>query len=80
MGWCRVCQFIGADNATVNACFKMETFSAAPRPNLVLVRVGTLDDRELVRPVARIWTVQAPTWACLDERLPKIERQPPPAA
>jgi hypothetical protein len=113
MCWCRICQYIGAGNATVNACFKTETFSvegamrdyrsiadsgsvmhrrfcpncgihlfseAESRPHLVFVRVGTLDDRELARPVATIWTVQAPTWACLDERLPKIERQPPPAA
>jgi len=42
--------------------------------------VGTLDDRELARPVATIWTAQAPSWACLDERLPKIAGQPPPAA
>ena len=113
MCWCRVCQYIGAGSATVNTCFKTETFEvtgelrdyrsiadsgnvmhrrfcptcgthlfseAESRPHLVFVRVGTLDDRELARPVATIWTAQAPTWACLDERLPKIERQPPPAA
>jgi hypothetical protein len=53
---------------------------AESRPHLVFVRVGTLDDRELAQPVATIWTSEAPSWACLDERLPKIERQPPPAA
>jgi hypothetical protein len=26
-----------------------------------------------------IWTSQAPTWACVDPALPKVERQPPPA-
>ncbi len=53
---------------------------AESRPHLVFVRSGTLDDRELARPVATIWTSAAPSWACLDERLPKIPGQPPPAA
>ena len=52
---------------------------AQSRPHLVFVRAGTLDDPEIARPVATIWTSQAPSWACIDERLPKVERQPPPA-
>jgi hypothetical protein len=56
-------------------------FSASEaRPHLVFVRVGTLDDPELARPAMSIWTASAPSWACLDERLPKVPRQPPPAA
>jgi hypothetical protein len=56
-------------------------FSASEaRPQLVSVRVGTLDDRELASPAMTIWTASAPSWACFDERLPKVERQPPPAA
>jgi hypothetical protein len=50
------------------------------RPHLTFVRAGTLDDPELARPAMTIWTSSAPSWACFDERLPKIERQPPPAA
>ena len=109
--WCRVCQYLGAGNATVNACFPSAAltvsgelrdycliadscnvghrrfcpacgthlFSASEaRPQLVFVRVGTLDDRELARPSVTIWTSSAPSWACFDERLPKVERQPPP--
>jgi hypothetical protein len=52
---------------------------AQSRPHLVFVRAGTLDDPEIARPVATIWTSQAPSWACIDERLPKVEGQPPPA-
>jgi len=56
-------------------------FSASEaRPHLVFVRAGTLDDPELARPESTIWTASAPSWACFDERLPRIERQPPPAA
>jgi hypothetical protein len=109
--WCRVCQYIGAGSATVNAAFPSEAlkisgdtrdyslvadsgnvmhrrfcpacgthlFSAAEaRPNLVFVRAGTLDDPEIARPATTIWTVAAPSWACFDERIPRIERQPPP--
>lgn len=111
--WCRVCQYIGAGSATVNACFPADAvtiegelrdfrsiadsgnvmhrrfcsscgthiFSAAEsRPHLLFVRAGTLDDPEIARPAATIWTSQAPSWACIDEAIPKIERQPPPAA
>ena len=49
------------------------------RPHLIFVRAGTLDDPEIAQPSATIWTSQAPTWACFDEKLPRIERQPPPA-
>lgn len=111
--WCRFCQYLGAGNATVNACFPSDAlkvdgelrdypsvadsgnvmhrrfcpqcgtplFSTAEvRPNLVIVRVGTLDDRELARPEATIWTAAAPSWACIDPTLPAIEGQPPPIA
>jgi hypothetical protein len=50
------------------------------RPHLVFVRAGTLDDPELAQPAVTIWTSSAPSWACLDPRLPRVERQPPPAA
>jgi hypothetical protein len=53
---------------------------AESRPHLVFVRTGTLDDPELAKPAATIWTSAAPSWACIDERLPRTERQPPPAA
>ena len=52
---------------------------AEARPHLLFVRAGTLDDPEVAKPSATIWTSQAPTWACLDSTLPQIERQPPPA-
>jgi hypothetical protein len=53
---------------------------AESRPHLIFVRAGTLDDPEVARPAATIWTAQAPTWACIDSRLPNIAGQPPPAA
>src|SRR6185312_7232662 len=56
-------------------------FSAAEaRPHLLFVRVGSLDDAELARPAVTIVTASAPSWACFDQRLPRTERQPPPAA
>src|SRR5215469_4321743 len=54
--------------------------ASGARPHLVFVRAGTLDDPELAQPAATIWTSSAPSWACLDPRLPQVERQPPPAA
>jgi len=52
---------------------------AEARSHLIFVRAGTLDDAEVAKPSATIWTSSAPTWACINENLPKIEKQPPPA-
>ena len=62
------------------ACGTALFSEAEARPHLIFVRAGTLDNPEVARPGATIWTSQAPTWACIDETLPKVERQPPPAA
>ena len=53
---------------------------AEVRPHLIFVRAGTLDDPEIAKPSMTIWTSQAPTWACIDDALPRLEGQPPPAA
>jgi hypothetical protein len=53
---------------------------AEARPHLIFVRAGALDDPEIATPSATIWASQAPSWACMNASLPKIDRQPPPAA
>jgi hypothetical protein len=56
-------------------------FSAAQaRPHLIFVRAGALDDPEVAQPAMTIWTSAAPSWACFNEQLPQVQRQPPPAA
>jgi hypothetical protein len=58
-----------------------QVFSEAEaRPHLIFVRAGTLDDREIARPSATIWTSQAPSWACIDGALPSVLAQPPPVS
>jgi hypothetical protein len=61
-------------------CGTPVTSASEARPHLLILRAGTLDDPELARPALTIWTDSAPTWACLDGRLPSTPRQPPPAA
>jgi hypothetical protein len=53
---------------------------AEARPHLIFVRVGTFDEPDLAAPAVTIWTSSAPPWAPIDAALPKVERQPPPAA
>jgi hypothetical protein len=53
---------------------------AESRPHLLFVRVGTLDDPNIAVPAMSIWISQAPAWACINEALPRLEQQPPPAA
>lgn len=48
------------------------------RPQLTVVRVGTLHEPSSVKPVANIWAASAPAWACLDPALERIEHQPAP--
>ena len=56
-----------------------QAFSEADaRPEVIIVRVGTLDDPEIGKPVATIWTGSAPSWACIDAGLPSGEGQTPP--
>jgi hypothetical protein len=56
-------------------------FSGAEvRPHLIFVRAGSLDDREIAKPSMTIWTSAAPSWACIDHRLPSLPAQAPPAA
>jgi len=62
------------------ACGTQMFSEAEPRPHLIIVRVGTLDDPQSVRPVATIWAARAPVWACIDESIPRIEGPPPPVA
>jgi hypothetical protein len=51
---------------------------AESRPHLIIVRNGSLDERELLAPGATIWTGSAPEWAWIDETLPQHVGQPPP--
>lgn len=56
----------------------VQLFSEAEeRPQLIIVRAGTLDDPAQVRPEAMIWTASAPKWAVLDPALPQFPGQPP---
>jgi len=48
------------------------------RPQLIVVRVGTLDDPEIGRPQATIWTRSAPSWAHIGCDGPTFDGQPPP--
>ena len=49
---------------------------AEPRPHLIIVTVGALDDPDLAKPSAVIWTRSAPSWACFDPELPRTEGSP----
>jgi hypothetical protein len=53
---------------------------AEARPHLIFVRVGTFDDPDIADPAMTIWTSSAPCWASIDNELPQVEKQPPPAA
>jgi hypothetical protein len=54
-------------------------FSASEtRPHLLIIRAGALDDPEIAAPQSSIWVAEAPSWACIDESIPQVERQPPP--
>jgi hypothetical protein len=52
---------------------------AETRPHQIIVRAGTLDDPELGKPTATIWTSSAPSWACIDATQPRGEGQTAPA-
>ncbi len=51
---------------------------SSARPAFRVVRVGTLDDPSSVQPSINIWAASAPSWACLDPALERVEQQPLP--
>ncbi|WP_416378966.1 GFA family protein [Bosea sp. (in: a-proteobacteria)] len=52
-------------------------FSASEgRPDLMVIRTGTLDNPEIAAPEAVIWTSSAPSWACIDKTIPSFSVQP----
>jgi hypothetical protein len=63
-------------------CLKCGTalFSEAePRPHLIIIRAGALDDPGEVEPASTIWASSAPRWACIAADLPQFPKMPPPA-
>ncbi|PTU32656.1 GFA family protein [Stenotrophobium rhamnosiphilum] len=48
------------------------------RPQFRVVRVGNLDAPSSIQPHMNIWASSAPTWACLDVALERVEQQPLP--
>lgn len=51
---------------------------AEVRPHVIIVRAGTLDDPNGVKPSVNVWADSAPTWACMNAELPTFPHQPPP--
>jgi hypothetical protein len=47
------------------------------RPDLVAIRVGTLDDPSLFRPEANIFVASAQPWDHMDPDLPQYATYPP---
>jgi hypothetical protein len=48
------------------------------RTDIMVVRVGSLDDREIGGPQSVIWTKSAPSWGFVDPDLPHSAGQPAP--
>lgn len=50
---------------------------AEQRPNIIVVRAGTLHESRSIKIDALIWTSEAPPWAYLDPDIPHFSHQPP---
>jgi hypothetical protein len=61
-------------------CGVQVTSAAEERPQLVVIRAGTLDEPQRIAPQMLIWTAAAPPWAALDPELPQHAGQAPPPA
>lgn len=47
-----------------------------PEGGPIRIRIGTLDDPELIAPQSVIWASSAPSWAVIDSRLPHLAKGP----
>jgi len=59
------------------ACGTPMFSESAGRPNLIVVRAGTLDDPSIAKPEMIIWTSSAPAWAVFNPDLPRFEKAMP---
>jgi len=59
------------------ACGTQMFSESEARPHLIIIRAGTLDDREIAKAGATIWTRSAPSWGYVDPDLPHFEGQAP---
>jgi hypothetical protein len=48
------------------------------RPQFRVVRAGNLDEPSSIQPNMNIWASSAPSWACLNPELERVEHQPTP--
>jgi hypothetical protein len=62
------------------ACGTPVTSASSARPDLIILRAGTLDHTAIATPAMNIWTASAPPWAHLDAEVPSTPRQPPPVS
>jgi hypothetical protein len=51
---------------------------SSARPQFRVLRAGNLDDSSSIQPTMNIWAASAPTWACLDPSIERVEQQPLP--
>jgi len=58
------------------ACGTPVLSESSGNADVVVIRVGTLDDPAAFPPRSNIWTDSAPAWACMDAALPGSQRQP----
>ena len=49
---------------------------SSARPHLRIVRAGNLNEPSSIHPKINIWSESAPSWACLDPTLVRVERSP----
>lgn len=59
-------------------CGTQVTTASAARPDVLGLRVGTLDDPSAFSPQVTIWTGSAPHWAPIDRAIPHDPGQPAP--
>ncbi len=60
------------------SCGTPVTSASSARPELIILRTGTLDHTAIATPSMNIWTSSAPHWAHLDPALPSTPAQPMP--
>jgi hypothetical protein len=53
---------------------------SSARPQFRVLRAGNLDEPSSIQPNMNIWAASAPSWACLDPSLERVEQQPLPPA
>ena len=73
---CRECRYLSGGEPNASIVITEENFP--PRPGMLVLKIGTLDDHSWFSPQASIYCIDKQPFHQVRDNVPNFERTPPP--